>query len=392
MKNYFIHIPLFILSYLIPKKNSLILFGAGDAKQFQGNPKYMYQYLRYIHTKKIAYYWSAKSKSQREFLESIDAPYINPYSLNGFFKILRAKYLVIEKSSYDVYYIPIILGRFNFIQTWHGTPLKQIGIDRTTFENVEVKDTRMVRLLKKFKFFSRQKYKLILSPSEEIGNIFKRAFENPKVKLTGYPRNDVLYNSSLVVINYRNQLDLNQYKKILLYAPTFRDDNALLSPFSKDLASFNKMLKEKNYLLLIKKHPWQKSLSVPSHLSHIKDVSSIVDDIQELFPYIDVLVNDYSSTFFDFMLTKKPIVFYSYDLEEYLKNCRGMYFNYYQELPGPFASNEEELFQLLFSIEEWSKDEEYLKRYRKFLDRFNHYQDGKASQRVFELLFPDKML
>src|SRR5690606_19878170 len=124
MKNYCLHSLLLILSYIIPKKKNLIIFGAGDAKQFQGNPKYIYQYLRVNQCKSLESYWSAKSKMQQQFLADMNAPFIDPYSISGFFKILRAQYMVIEKSTFDVYYTKMIFGRFNFIQTWHGTPLK----------------------------------------------------------------------------------------------------------------------------------------------------------------------------------------------------------------------------------------------------------------------------
>src|SRR5699024_5687039 len=119
----------FILSYLIPRKKNLIVCGGGDAGQFQGNPKYILLYLLKSKNKDLEFYWSSKSKEQRKKLKSLSIPFINPYSLKGFFIILRAKYLFIEKSSFDVYYSRSIFGRFNFIQTWHGTPLKKIGID-----------------------------------------------------------------------------------------------------------------------------------------------------------------------------------------------------------------------------------------------------------------------
>lgn len=393
MKNYCLHSLLLILSYIIPKKKNLIIFGAGDAKQFQGNPKYIYQYLRVNQCKSLEFYWSAKSKMQQQFLADMNAPFIDPYSISGFFKILRAQYMVIEKSTFDVYYTKMIFGRFNFIQTWHGTPLKHIGVDKNNVtsngDNFLTNRHYVYKFLKKIKFFTRQKFKLITAPSEEIKILFQEVFENNNVMVTGYPRNDIIFNPNLALNDYGQSLKMNDYNKVILFAPTFRDDTDTLSPLSYNLSQFNKQLSEKNYLLVVKKHPWQKNFQIPPNLSNIIDISSNVDDIQELYPHVDLLVNDYSSAFFDFMLSKKPVIFYPYDLDNYLKNCRGIYLDYYKDLPGPFAKTEPELFQLIFSMEEWQNNTDYQTKYDQLLRRYNQYIDGRSSERVLKLLFPD---
>src|SRR5699024_7188568 len=153
--------------------------------------------------------------------------------------------------------------------------------------------------------------------SDGVASVFQRTFENKNTIITGFPRNDVFFDESLCTVDYKKIFDFESYKKIILYAPTFRDNEDCLSPFSSDLNHYNKKLGEENYLLLVKKHPWQKNFTIPEGLSHILDISNVVDDIQELLPWGDVLVTDYSSTFFDFMLTGNPVIFYPYDLEAY---------------------------------------------------------------------------
>lgn len=396
MKNYLLFLLLFILSYVIPKKKQLLLFGAGDSKQFQGNPKYLLLYLNKKKIENFEYYWSAKSKKQQTELKKWNIPFIDPYTLKGFWKILRAEYLFIEKSSYDVYYTKNIFGRFNFIQTWHGSPLKKIGVDaKDHIKNDPLKiseESRVYRFLKKIKFFSRQKFKLILATSSEVKTIYQRAFENNAVAITGYPRNDVFFNPELLLNDYKKDFSLNGYTKIILYAPTFRDNSAVISPFPEDLSGYNERLKENNYLFLVKKHPWQQNLKVDSSLSNIIDLSEKVDDIHELLPFVDVLVTDYSGIFFDFILTGKPVIYYSYDLEEYLNKCRGLYFNYQEFLPGPFAFNESELFHHLFTIDTWSNTSEYIHKYTALLNCYNDYTDGDFSKRTLEFLYPGIIL
>src|SRR5699024_2758021 len=105
------------------------------------------------------YYWSSKTTKQQENLKLLKIPFINPYSWKGFFKLLRAKYMFIEKSSYDTYYSTSIFGRFNFIQTCHGSPQKKFGIDlegqNSSLPLTSSQDSFLYKLLKKIKFFSR---------------------------------------------------------------------------------------------------------------------------------------------------------------------------------------------------------------------------------------------
>ncbi len=396
MKNKVFFVLLFLLSYFIPKKKNLLIFGGGDGKQFQGNSKYLLLFLIKNNIEGFEYYWSSKTPKQQENLKRLKIPFVNPYTWKGFFKLLRANYMFIEKSSYDTYYSTSIFGRFNFIQTCHGSPQKKFGIDvkdqNSSLPLTSNQEGLLYKFLKKIKFFSRQKYKVILAPSKRIESIYRRAFENNHTVITGYPRNDILYNTEFAIKDYKNKLKLYSYKQVVLYAPTFRDNKSALSPFCDSLSDYNNELKRNNILFIVKKHPWQASFVVPHNLSHVLDVSESVQDIQELLPYVNVLITDYSGTFFDFMLTNRPIIFYPYDLEEYLKQCRGLYYNYYEELPGPFAHTEEELFRLIFSTEKWSEKDGYRKKYKAILDKYNQFQDGKSSERVLKYLYPELKL
>src|SRR5699024_7747195 len=285
-----------------------------------------------------------------------------------------------------------IFGRFNFIQTWHGTPLKKIGIDaqgqNSSLPFSSKQDSVIYKSLKKLHFFSRQKFKLITAPSKITNKILKRTLKNSNILMTDYPRNDILYNPKLSIKNYKKELNLDIYKRIILYAPTFRDNHAEAKPFPHHLEHYNRVLKEKKYLFLVKKHPWQKNLIIQEHLSHIKDVSDQVEDIQELLCHTDILVTDFSSCFFDFMLTEKPVVFYPYDFENYIKHCRGLYLNYFNDLPGPFAKTEKELFELIFSVEKLENQNAYKSNYNSLVNQYNTFQDGRSSQRILENLFP----
>lgn len=392
MKDKILSLLITTLSYFVPKKKTLVIFGSGDSKQFQGNPKYLFLYLNTVNSN-IDSFWSSKNKEQYNVIEERGLPVIDRYSFKGFWQILRARYLVIEKSSYDIYYSKSIFGRFNFIQTWHATPFKKVGVDAYDHKSADwnyklIKNKILHRFLKKIKFYSRLKYKKIVSTSEVVSLILQGAFENKNTVITGYPRNDVLFNKKLLFNDYSSFLKTEKYHKIILYAPTFRDNKHTVMPFSKELIKFNKKLKEKKYLLVIKKHPWEKKFVVPNGLSNVQDVSKDIEDIQELLPHVDLLITDFSSTFYDFMLMKKDVIFFVYDFEDYINNCRGIYFDYFDELQGPFARDEKQLFDLILN-DDWTLDKSYRYKYTKVLNKYNHFKDGNSSQRLLHILFPD---
>jgi len=389
--NLSLNISLFILSYLIPKNKNLYLFGSGSGVSFKGNPKYLYLY-SLVNKCSCNIYWITKSENVHTTFTGKKYPVIKLHSIIGFWRILRAKYLIIDQSAEDIYYVGSIFGNFNFIQTWHGTPLKKIWYHlredgKGIGKHRGISGFIPIVLSKKIGIFSSCKYKLILSPSKDVSNILTKASLNKNVKLVGYPRNDVLFNKKLIFENYKEKLNLRNHRKVILYCPTFRDNYESVKPFSDEFfKDLNSYLKKKGDVFLIKKHPFEKNINTPNHLSNIKDVSSVVEDVQELLVFTDILITDYSSVFFDFILLDRPIIYYSYDFEEYLENCRGMYYEYYKEMPGPFAKNENELLDLIETADKWFNGEEYQMKYKKFKDKFNYYQDGKSCERLFQLL------
>ena len=172
-----------------------------------------------------------------------------------------------------------------------------------------------------------------------------------------------------------------------MYAPTFRDGYAISMPFSdKFYLKLNRYLKVKNQILLIKKHPVEKKIKILTGLSNIIDVSKDVDDVQELLLCVDALITDYSSTTSDFVLTNKPIMFYPYDYDSYTKNCRSIFYDYYQELPGPFVDKENGLLKLIKEIDTWFNEPAYHNRYLDFKNKFNKYQDGNSCKRLLKYL------
>jgi len=230
-------------------------------------------------------------------------------------------------------------------------------------------------------------YHTILAASEETKRIFNKVFVNKNISILGYPRNDVFFDNTILYDNYEKNLNLDKYEKVILYCPTFRDNPSSKIVFSADfLEKLNHYLKDLNYVFLIKKHINEKQIFNVNNFSNIIDVSEKVEDVQDLLVFTDFLITDYSSVFFDFVLLDRPIIFYCYDFKEYLKNSRDMYYDYFEEIPGPFAKNQDELFQLLTSTEKLFIQKEYKEKYELFRKKFNYYLDGQSSERLYDYL------
>lgn len=362
------------LSYLIPKDKNLYLFTSHDGDKFKGNPRYLYKYFQ--DKKKVV--WITNNKKLKNELLNLGINAVYTFSARGIWSTLRAKYIIVDSSILGPFALGFLafLGNFRIIQTWHGTGWKNTGLLDPNCA------TKMARLYSKAIFKS---FYLMLASSEMDQEQFRKSFGTDKVVITGLPRNDVFFNNKLRFRDYKTELKLYQYKKVILYAPTFRETQDA-NPFDIDfLQKIDDWLERKNYILLIKKHPYDKSLKVGSNYRRIWDVTEKVDDIQELLICSDILISDYSSVVTDFVITNRPIIFYMYDLEKYVKNCRSFYYNIYEILPGPFAYNQEELFTLLKDMS-WFDDPDYKIKYERFRDMFHKYKDGKSCERVEKIL------
>ncbi|MCS7231881.1 MAG: CDP-glycerol glycerophosphotransferase family protein [Elusimicrobiota bacterium] len=374
-------IPLVVLSYLIPKESNLYVFISHVGDKFNDNPKYLYFYFK-KKGKKVVYICSDKSLLKRLTEKGINAVY--SFSLKGIWTIARAKYIFITHSVKGVSRSLIggILGNFNIIQTWHGIGFKSIAL---LDPNSLLKILQIIISTKILKVIVGIRFKVILATSDAIKEKFEKAFSSKNVFITGLPRNDVLFNHSFLFVDYRRDLGLNKFDKVILYAPTFRE-RQYAYPFTDDfLEKLDKWLAEKNYILLVKKHIYDRALKVESNYKRIWDISDKVEDVQELLPHIDVLISDYSSIITDFALLRRPIILYIYDLERFIKECRSFYFDPREVFPGPFAYSQEELIKILSDMS-WFEDSNYKERYEKFLDFFHKYKDGKSCERVEKLL------
>lgn len=256
-------------------------------------------------------------------------------------------------------------------QLWHAEgAFKKFGLSAPLTEDVIEREKKCA-----------EKMTYVICSSKNIVPIYAEAFGVDKSKILplGAPRIDSLLKETDVAA-LREEFDGKhpecKNKKLILYAPTFRDDpesNAKILN-NIDMDAFNRALGDK-YCLLIKLHP---QINAGVTLNGTVDVTK-GHDISDLTLICDVLITDYSSACMDFALLSKPCVFFAFDLEEYEKE-RSFYFDYESYVPGAVAKNFSEVIE---AIKNPRNDEEKLRRFRDF--NFD-YTDCDNTKRIFEYI------
>lgn len=263
------------------------------------------------------------------------------------------------------------------ISTWHGTPLKRIAMDEPGARD-------------KYTFKCSTDYMLSgCSYTEDV--LFKSLDKKVTMLGLGTPRNDLFF-KELDINKLRRKLGLPVDKKIILYGPTFRDDIERSGKIQIETLDINRLLitlNKKfggNWCLVFRLHNLvQKAIDVDDLCKRKGDICVIngnqCDDMAEYLACSDILLNDYSSSMFDFALSKKPCFIFAPDYDDYSYRERGLYFDI-QTLPFPFAITQEQLFS---NIEKFD-DNLYFDEIDALLKRLGNYEEGKASEKVVELI------
>jgi len=386
---------LIFLSYLIPKKKQLVVFGAAKGTRYNGNPKYVMQHLIASNTTDYTFYWITKNKSVfRQYKNDIPIKYL--YSFFSFYLLLRSQFFIIDHYPSDVFPLgETTLGRFKFINTWHGSFIKQIGklavregSGRYIIALSKLGLNRKRQAMIKSRLYDLLlRFDVMLASSEFVGEQLKKAFKINDVYVQGYPRNDALF--APVSRASVGNLSMDGYEKIFLYAPTFRDYPTQKSAFSNNgLSLINAYLEKESGILLIKAHPFDENFNiVADNYSRIHNITRATEDINDILKFTNCLITDYSGVCFDFSLTNRPVIFYQYDQLEYQAGCRSIIEQNKEILPGPFVYTEKELLQSMAGMDAWFNHPEYQLKYGQFRDIFNKYQDGGFSEQFVRAVF-----
>jgi len=350
------------LCCLLPIDNKKIYIDCFSGRGFNCNPKYIAIAL-HKKDKRLKFIWhtSGNRKTAPKWITEISGEYRRIYErATSRVWIDNARKDKSEKKRRGQYYI----------QTWHGMiALKRIERD--------VEDKLPADYVESAKHDSSM-IDMFLSNGSLMTNMIRQSmWYKGNIFECGTPRMDVMVNPNESTHRVRSHFGLSERDILVLYAPTFRQNSDY--EYSLNLDRLLCVLKHRfgaDAKLLVRLHPNIQEKYECFNYSESIINASLFPDMNELMSECDLMVNDYSSSMFEFGYVKKPVFLYMNDLKEYQAD-RGFYFNI-NELPFPISYDEEGLFRSImeFDIEKYRKDVE------KFFTKHNIIETGHASEDV----------
>lgn len=286
-----------------------------------------------------------------------------------------------------------------YVQCWHGTPLKRLGNDIVLGTTNALNSSE--EMAQRYRIES-SKWSYLVSPSRFTSDCLTSAFGLDKewardnILEIGYPRNDAIVNTcsddaKLAALKERmtREFGIARGKKLLLYAPTWRDSEykSGVGYVQDVMIDFDLLQRElgDEWVVLFRPHYF-----VANEFDFAKYEGFVVNaahvaDVNELYCIADVLMTDYSSVFFDYACTGRPMVFFQPDLADYQKHVRGFYLDPVADLPGPHCETSQQVVAAIKGIDGYFDC--YGERYEVFCQRFCPLEDGRAAVRLAKRLF-----
>lgn len=369
-----LRIDLYIAYYrlLSLKKNKIILW-ANSFKQYGCSPKYIAEYLLRNHPGKFELVWVFENGV--EIPASMpDAIKIVRYFSLDYLKELHTSHFVICNMRTGDSYLWHKRKNQKYIQTWHSSlRLKKIEKDAQDY---------LPESYIKNAISDSAKIDLLISGCDFSTKIFTDSFwYKGNILKCGTPRCDLFFtDNSAIKQKVYDALNIDKSFRMLLYAPTFRNNNQA-SLHNLDFAKIKSALSNRfggKWTIVYRFHP--NILTAYSAIQDGTDATSYTD-MQELIAAADILVTDYSSCMFDMAVADKPCLLYAPDMENYVNNERGLYFNP-ADLPFPIAASNEELIRMINTFD----DKQYRAEMQKFMTVVGSYEKGDASQLVAQYI------
>lgn len=361
-----------IINAVIPKRKNGIIF--------YSNPDYtdsclsLSEFLCASHNRKrFDITWVVRDPKRFKEVEGIR--FVKHRSLKSLFYMCRSRYIFRTHSFWGNKYRT---NRQIMCVTWHGMPIKSMTGD----DLAKIKKTNCNYLLSTSVFFNKE-----LSQSMGI--------DISKCVITGLPRNDDLFKDNGVTKYWH----LDEYNAVILWMPTFRQNkdadycDGVEAEFGiplcskRELDCLNELCQEKNYLLILKLHPWAANKLSDLKYSNILNLKNedipVGMSLYNLIGQADALITDYSSVYIDYLLLKRPIGFVIDDIQEY-RNSRGFIIEPVEKyMPGMKISSFDELKKWLNAID---KGDGFEAERERMSDLFHVYKDNKSTERVLDLI------
>jgi len=389
----FLSTPFWFFSGFSKRDEKLWLFSSWFGKRYSDNSRVFSEYLMKNH-KDINCVWVLKDKKIIQQLNKQGIKAVHANSLERIKLSLRASKIFLTIG--DEFSFLFCRG-VEIYSLWHGMPLKKICNDDDFSRRGEKKIIGIANMMDKKikKYFFPWKDALYydntysVTCSDFFTTFLMSAFLLPESRFIkcGLPRCDALfYNKEEPLLSRIRETYPDS--RILLYMPTFRTSSwsgKVFNPFSSDygfnMDEFLAVLEEKKCVFLYKPHFYDENIiSKKEKMQRFITIKN--DDLDELYNFlgqVDIMMTDYSSVYFDFIITKKPVILAPFDYEEYLSTARGHYFSYFDEMEGVIAKNWDDIIDII-------KKEKYFKISEKKIDLFDRYNDGNSCEKLYNFI------
>ena len=379
--SFILHCCVFVIVRWIPKDKNLAIIGSSLGQHFNDNSKYFYLYFHCIRQeKKHKLFWITANKEVFKMLLRNKLPVKYLYSFSGILTATRASKAFLSYQIQDI--SPSLLAGAFIVQLWHGTPLKKIGLGGDWKTNHFYGKVKYF-FYSLFPFYYYMRCDEVIASCAYSSKYYQKAFHlsrggEKNVVLLGQPRNDVFncqYHFPLHL--FSNEQLLKKYKKkydtVVAWLPTHRKGQKktivdLILQSRLDFSKLDLFCKTNNILFVIKSH-FLESSCLSSQTQGYENIF-LYDDIDPyvLLKYTDILITDYSSIYFDFLLTKKPVIFAPFDYEEYL-SATDFYLPYDEMIVGKKCFSWEEIFTEVLFIQ--NGQDKYIAQRQDFLKTYS---------------------
>lgn len=377
------------LNIFIPVKKKCWALGADYGNSYREGSKYMLEYMLENHPEYDSFFVTM-SKEVYEELKKSDIPCVMNCSLRGIVKLAKAECVFTTQTTADIHFTYKKYGR-RFFYLVHGQPLKiaQSALKDTEYwKKYHKKEGSFVRFKTCLTHFFNDGYGLndvefVAATSDFLKPFMEKDFGNkPPVRVMGMPRNDALFQHERM--KKEKWIEGIQDKFVITYMPTHRaygKGQASPTPF-KDNREIQQWLKDNNVVLIIKNHPNMIKQCKSFYSSDcIIDITTKGIDPQVAIYHSDVLITDFSSVWMDYLLLRRPILFYIYD--DFEHDDAGCHYDIRENPPGHFCYTEKELFDL---IKKTRLSYDAMKPSNEIVGMYHKYVDGKACERYYNMV------
>lgn len=357
----------YVLFCFLPINKNKVVFASDSRTELNGNFFFVYEELlkRNLNLE-IKFLFNESVNHKRRFQEIIAMAY----------QMATAKIILLD-DFFPMVYTLRIRKDADLIQIWHAAgAFKTFGFSRLGRPGGPSPYSK-----------NHRNYTKAAVSSEGIRGNYAEGFgiTEDKVYATGIPRSDIFFDEdykSYVKKKLHEKYPILKEKKVILFAPTFRGNGQTSAYYSYENLNLAELYNElsSEYVFLLKVHPFVKNkIKIPYEYADFFVDFSEYREINDLLLVTDILITDYSSVCFEFALLNKPMLFFAYDVNEYIES-RDFYYDYFDFIPGPLVKTTHEIINAI-------KTENFeLEKIPNFVKYFFDDTLGKASQNVVEQL------